>query len=72
MEKNNQQERGRTRRGFAAMNPEKQKEIATKGGRTAHQQGVAHKWNSEEAREAGKKGGLSRRSYNSGENKPLL
>lgn len=72
MEKNNQQERGRTRRGFAAMNPEKQKEIATKGGRTAHQQGVAHKWNSEEAREAGKKGGLSRRSYSGGENKPLL
>ena len=72
MEKNNQQERGTTRRGFAAMNPEKQKEIATKGGRTAHQQGVAHKWNSEEAREAGKKGGLSRRSYNGGENKPLL
>ena len=44
-------------RGFAAMSPEKQKEIASEGGRAAHQQGVAHEWNSEEARLAGRKGG---------------
>ena len=47
-------------RGFAAMDAEKQKEIASKGGRAAHKQGVAHQWNSNEAREAGKKGGQSR------------
>ena len=41
------------------MDPEKQKAIASLGGRTAHQQGVAHKWNSEEARAAGRKGGQS-------------
>ncbi|MGZ3952500.1 MAG: KGG domain-containing protein [Flavisolibacter sp.] len=61
MEQINQQ-RSRGRRGFAAMSPERQKEIASAGGRAAHEQGVAHKWNSEEARNAGKKGGLARRS----------
>lgn len=44
-------------RGFASMNPEKQREIARKGGRAAHEQGVAHEFNSEEARKAGRKGG---------------
>ncbi len=44
-------------RGFAAMDPEKQKEIASEGGRAAHRQGVAHEWSSDEAREAGRKGG---------------
>jgi general stress protein YciG len=48
---------GTSNRGFAAMSPEKQKEIASEGGRAAHQQGVAHEWNSEEARLAGRKGG---------------
>ena len=47
-------------RGFAAMDAEKQREIARKGGRAAHEQGVAHEWSSNEAREAGKKGGQSR------------
>ena len=42
------------------MDAEKQKEIARKGGRAAHEQGVAHEWSSQEAREAGKKGGQSR------------
>lgn len=42
------------------MNSEKQREIARKGGRAAHEQGVAHEWSSHEAREAGKKGGQSR------------
>lgn len=35
--------------------------IASKGGRSAHQKGVAHRWTPEEAREAGRKGGLSKR-----------
>ena len=47
-------------RGFAAMSQEKQREIARKGGRAAHEQGVAHQWNSQEAKEAGKKGGQAR------------
>ena len=44
-------------RGFAAMDPAKQKQIAQQGGRAAHKQGVAHRWTSEEARLAGRKGG---------------
>jgi general stress protein YciG len=47
----------RERRGFASMSPEKQREIASKGGRAAHQKGTAHEWTSEEARNAGRKGG---------------
>ena len=58
MENNNQA--SKKNRGFAAMSPEKQKEIAKKGGRAAHEKRVAHEWSSEEAREAGKKGGMSR------------
>jgi general stress protein YciG len=45
------------RRGFASMSPEKQREIASKGGRAAHQKGSAHEWTSDEARNAGRKGG---------------
>jgi general stress protein YciG len=41
------------------MNPAKQREIASKGGKAAHQKGTAHEWTSEEAREAGRKGGLA-------------
>jgi general stress protein YciG len=45
------------------MTPERVKEIASKGGKMAHLRGVAHEWTPEEAREAGRKGGLiSRRS----------
>jgi hypothetical protein len=39
------------------MSPEKQREIASKGGRAAHQKGTAHEWTSDEARTAGRKGG---------------
>ena len=45
------------RRGFASMSPEKQREIASKGGRAAHEKGTAHEWTAEEARAAGRKGG---------------
>ncbi len=44
-------------RGFAVMDDDKQREIASKGGRAAHEQGTAHEFDSEEAREAGRKGG---------------
>ena len=46
-------------RGFASMDRSKQREIASKGGKAAHQKGTAHEWTSEEAREAGRKGGLA-------------
>jgi uncharacterized protein len=45
------------RRGFASMSPEKQREIASKGGRAAHEKGTAHEWSADEARAAGRKGG---------------
>lgn len=45
------------RRGFASMSPEKQREIASKGGRAAHLKGTAHEWTADEARVAGRKGG---------------
>jgi uncharacterized protein len=45
------------RRGFASMSPEKQREIASKGGRAAHEKGTAHEWTADEARNAGRKGG---------------
>jgi general stress protein YciG len=46
-------------RGFASMDRAKQREIASKGGKAAHQKGTAHEWTSEEARDAGRKGGLA-------------
>lgn len=42
-------------RGFAMMDPQRQREIASMGGRVAHQKGTAHEFTSQEAREAGKK-----------------
>ncbi len=51
-----------TNRGFAAMDPEKHKAAASKGGKSAQTKGTAHRWTPEEAREAGRKGGkMSRR-----------
>lgn len=50
-------ERGKSRRGFASMDPDRQREIASKGGRAAHAKGTAHEWTADEARTAGRKGG---------------
>jgi uncharacterized protein len=44
-------------RGFASMDDDKQRKIASKGGKAAHDKGTAHEFDSEEAREAGRKGG---------------
>ena len=44
---------GKTERGFAAMHPDRQREIASEGGKAAHQKGTAHEITSEEARRAG-------------------
>lgn len=49
----------KSNRGFAGMDPRRQREIASEGGRAAHQQGRAHEFTSEEAREAGRKGGMA-------------
>ncbi|MBA2746768.1 MAG: general stress protein [Flavisolibacter sp.] len=60
--RNDQQDvRQKSRRGFAAMDPERQRQIASEGGRAAHRQGVAHEWTADEAREAGRKGGQNSR-----------
>jgi uncharacterized protein len=47
-------------RGFASMDRDRQREIASKGGRAAHKKGAAHQWTREEAQAAGRKGGLAR------------
>ncbi|HZL38071.1 MAG TPA: KGG domain-containing protein [Tepidisphaeraceae bacterium] len=48
---------GTHNRGFASMNREKQREIARKGGKAAHEKGTAHEFTAVEARAAGRKGG---------------
>ena len=72
MSVNNNPERKKSIRGFAAMDAEKQKEIARKGGRAAHEQGVAHEWSSQEARDAGKKGGQARGRQNQSSEQSVL
>ncbi|MBC7830155.1 MAG: hypothetical protein H7122_20600 [Chitinophagaceae bacterium] len=58
LQPNKQESKGNgSKRGFASMDPEQQRQIAREGGRAAHKQGVAHEFNSEEARQAGRKGG---------------
>lgn len=55
----NTSEKGESRgRGFAGMDPERQRQISSQGGKAAHQKGTAHEFDSEEAREAGRKGGM--------------
>jgi len=49
---------GQSKRGFAAMTPEKQREIARRGGQAAHRKGTAHEFTPEEARVAGRRGGV--------------
>jgi general stress protein YciG len=76
MQERGTQEPQKSRRGFAAMSAERQREIASQGGRAAHEQGVAHEWNKDEARAAGKKGGQAsgtkRRGSATGETDVLL
>lgn len=48
------------KKGFASMDTEKQRQIASAGGKAAHRYGNAHQFSSEEARKAGQKGGLAR------------
>ncbi|WP_075256779.1 KGG domain-containing protein [Herbaspirillum camelliae] len=53
----NQNQGSTSNRGFASMDENKQREIASQGGKAAHEKGTAHEFTSEEAREAGRKGG---------------
>mgnify|MGYP000229957936 CR=1 FL=1 len=48
-----------SKRGFASMDPAKQRQIASKGGRAAHEKGTAHEFSPDEARQAGRLGGKS-------------
>src|SRR3954469_16870464 len=54
----------KSNRGFASMDPLRQREIASEGGRAAHEKGTAHEFTSDEAREAGRKGGMARSAAN--------
>ncbi len=47
----------RGKQGFASMSKDAQRAIASSGGKAAHKKGTAHKWSSQEAAEAGRKGG---------------
>ena len=60
MASNNQGNQGKSNRGFASMDPERQRQIAREGGKAAHEKGTAHEFTSEEARAAGRKGGQAR------------
>jgi general stress protein YciG len=50
---------GKEQRGFASMDSNRQREIASQGGKAAHLKGTAHEWTAEEARDAGRKGGAA-------------
>jgi general stress protein YciG len=60
----NQGNKGSSNRGFASMDPQRPREIASEGGRAAQEKGTAHEFTSEEAREAGRKGGQARSESN--------
>ncbi|TGE06559.1 KGG domain-containing protein [Hymenobacter fodinae] len=57
-----------SKRGFASMDPELQRRIASEGGRASHQSGRGHRFTSEEARAAGRKGGQASRNTNTNNN----
>ena len=57
----NPRQKTTSKRGFASMDPQRQKEIASLGGKAAHASGKAHEFNTAEAREAGRKGGRAGR-----------
>ena len=58
-EKKTEQQPPRKRRGFAAMDPRLVSELASRGGKAAQRAGTAHRFSSEEARVAGRKGGIA-------------
>lgn len=62
--------RPKQRRGFAAMDPRLVAEIASKGGKAAHAAGTAHEFTADEARSAGRKGGLAPHTRRRGGSEP--
>ncbi len=58
----NNSNNGKSKRGFAAMDPEEQRRIASLGGKRAHEKGTAHEFDSQEAQEAGRLGGKATHS----------
>lgn len=60
----NSQSSGTRNRGFASMDPARQREIASQGGKAAHAKGTAHEFTSEEARRAGSMSHGNRQSAN--------
>lgn len=62
----NNNNNGSSKRGFASMDAERQREIASMGGKAAHEKGTAHEFTSEEAQEAGRKGGEASRGGSGG------
>ena len=60
----NKQSSGTKNRGFASMDPERQRQIASQGGKAAHEKGTAHEFTSEEARRAGSMSHGNRQSAN--------
>lgn len=66
MPNKNQGGNDNSQRGFAGMDPEEHKRIANEGGMASHEKGTGHEWNSQEAKEAGKKGGESSGGGNRG------
>lgn len=63
---NSQSTSGTRNRGFASMDPQRQREIASQGGKAAHQKGTAHEFTSEEARRAGSMSHGNRQSASAG------
>lgn len=61
---------GKSRRGFASMDPALQQRFASEGGKASAISGRGHKWTTEQAREAGRKGGLISRRRKAGNNEP--
>ncbi len=59
-------------RGFASMDKDKQREIASRGGKAAHAKGTAHEWTPEEASRAGRKGGMAGKKKAPASTEPAL
>ncbi|MEO8798026.1 MAG: KGG domain-containing protein [Polyangiaceae bacterium] len=57
--RNSTEDQPRRKRGFAAMDPKLVSELASRGGKAAQRAGTAHRFNSDEARAAGRKGGMA-------------
>lgn len=69
MSNKNDKENNISKRGFASMDEEEQRKLASKGGKAAHEKGTAHEYDSESGQESGRKGGEARQSDDMDTNK---